>query len=169
MKDLAIKKVSKNLLFAILLFGCSRSDNWSVSHIRTGDKDYNSSKLSYAAPDPVNGIDVEILNMQNSFRTYLHVHSHMVPPYQDNPKEALVVLEAEDGSLNGVAVRREGGQRLLLSDAHQKFLLSHLVEKKPVTIRVEGYAITLNADNFPEHYAELQSPPLTIPLRMPYD
>lgn len=107
--------------------------------------------------------------MQDSFRTYLHVHSHMVPPYQDNPKVALVVLEAEDGSLNGIASRHEGGQRLVLSEEHQKFLLSHLIEKKPVTIRVEGYAITLNADNFLEHYAEFESPPLTIPIRMPYE
>lgn len=156
-------------LFAILLFGCSKSDNWNVSHVRTGDKAYNSSKLSFAASDPINGIDVEMLKMQNSFRTYLQVHSHMIPAYKDNPKEAFVSLESEDGSVNGLAIRHEGGQRLLLSDVHQKFLLSHLIEKKPVTIRVEGYSITLNAENFSEHYEELQSPSLTIPFRIPYE
>jgi len=146
-------------LTAALLIGCSRSDNWKVSHIQSGSKQFSSSRLSYHTPDPINGIDVEFLALDTSCNLYLHVHSHPVKPYKGDQKTALVSMKTEEKSESFVAKRHAGGQRLLLPAQANDFLVTSLKEGKTVIISTSGYSSTLSPNSFERKYHLLEKPP----------
>ncbi|MCX6990100.1 MAG: hypothetical protein NTX49_03405 [Chlamydiae bacterium] len=146
-------------LIAALLLGCSHRDNWKVSHIQSGSKQFSSSRLSYHTPDTVNGIDVEFLALDTSCNLYLHVHSHPVKPYKGDPKTALVTMKTEENAKSFLAKRHEGGQRLLLPDNAKEFLVASLKEGKTVIISTSGYTSTLTPDSFERKYHLLEKPP----------
>jgi len=79
---------------------------------------------------------------------YLDVHSHPIPPYASNPKEAIVTLSTGEEKLVVLAVRREGGQRLVVPLEAHAFILKTLRQGLPLTIELEGYTTTIEAKNF---------------------
>jgi len=160
--------VFKKGIFLFLLCSCTQNDNWAVNHIQTGNEAFNSSKLSFPTHDAVNGIDLEFLCVQGKVHAYLQVHSQTIPPYQGNPKEAVVTLQMGETTFSGIAHRHEGGQRLLLSDSLQEHLLKALKENKSVTIRLEGYKTVVAAEQFSEHFEEFQGSPIRNPFQLPF-
>lgn len=123
--------------------------------MQTGSRAFNSSKLFFPSSDSLSGIDLEFLSFQGKIYAYLQVHFQAIPPYQGNPKEALVTLQIEEKTFTGIGYRHEGGQRLLLSLPLQEQLLSALKNRQSVTIRLEGYKVTVVGNQFPEHFKGL--------------
>ena len=158
----------KKGIFLLLLCSCAQNDNWTVDHIQTGNEAFSSSKLSFPTHDAVNGIDLEFLRVEGQLHTYLQVHSQAIPPYQGNPKEALVTLQMGETTFSGIAHRHEGGQRLLLSNPLQEYLLKALQDQTSVTIRLEGYKTVVATEQFLEHFAEFQGSPIRNHFQLPF-
>jgi len=159
----------RNSLFLLLfLFSCQSSNSWEVSHIQTGNKSYNSARLSYPVHDIVNGVAVEMICAQGHVNTYLEVHSQTIPAYEGNPKEALVVMKIAGKSIKGIAYRHEGGQRLSLPLDLHELLITSLQNKQPVTIVLEGYYTKIDPEQFSEQYAQLHAEPFTNPFQLPF-
>lgn len=160
----------KYLLIPVLIFlaACAKTNNWAVSHIQTGDAEFDSSKLSFPTHDAVNGIDLEMLCIHGQVRSYLQVHSQTVPPYQGNLKKALVTLQIGDETFTETAFRHEGGQRIRLSATLQDRLLAALKENKSVTIRLEGFKTVISAEEFLNRFKEFQGSPIKNPFQLPF-
>lgn len=154
----------RTLIILLLLASCAREDNWRVSYIRTGDADFNSSKLTYLS----HGIDLELMQTPIGFRSYLKVHSHPAAPHQGNPKKAFVSMQTEKDFLQDVAARHEGGQKIVLPPSLEEFLLTSLKEGKSVTIEISGYKITISPEAFEKRFHEMQNPPLHSPFHLPF-
>jgi len=169
-----IMPISRNLrrgalFFLFLLCACESNKSWEVSHIQAGKKEYSSARLSYPVLDTVNGIGIEMICAQGLVNTYLEVHAQHVPPYQGNPKEALVILKIEGKTFQGIGHRHEGGQRVSLPPQLQQLLVESLQLNQPVTVLLEGYFTTLEPKEFSEQYRDLQSEPMKNPFQLPYN
>jgi hypothetical protein len=150
-----------------LLSGCAKREAWEVSTIRTGDE-HHSSKLSCASRDPVNGIDLDFLMVAGELSVYLTVHSRPVPSYPLDEKTALVKLVSEDRKKIFLAIRREGGQRLLLPESIHAFILDSLKQGKPLLVQVCGYQAKIEPNNFNKQYHEFLEPSSLKPsIRLP--
>jgi len=136
--------------------------------MQTGDAAYDSTKLLYAAKDPVNGVDLEMLQIGGALIAYLQVHSQVVPPYRGNGKEALVTLKVDDQVTSGIAERHEGGQRLRLTRDLQEQLLEALQAQKSVQLQLEGYQAFISAEDFPEHFKTFQKTKVRNPFQLPF-
>jgi hypothetical protein len=156
------------ILLLLLLFACESNKSWEVSHVQAGKKAYNSARLSYPVRDTVNGIGIEMICAQGLVNTYLEVHAQHIPPYQGNPKEALVILKIEGKTFQGIAHRHEGGQRVSLPPQLHQLLIESLQLNQPVTVLLEGYFTTLDPAEFSEQYRELQSDPIKNPFQLPF-
>lgn len=160
--------MKKFLPFLLFLFACESSKSWEVSHLSTGHEESKSSRLSYPIKDIVNGIGIEMICVQGVINTYLEVHSQTIPPYQGNPKEALVIMKIDGKTYQGIAARHEGGQRVSLPPQLHTLMIEGLQLRQPVTILLEGYFTTLEPKEFSEQYRELQSPPIKNPFQLPF-
>lgn len=157
-----------NTLVVLLLWGCSSTPAWQVSHQKGSQKEFDSARLSYPVHDRVNGVAVEMIYAKQSLRTYLEVHSQMIPPYQGNPQEALVKIKTQDQTVHGIAHRHQGGQRATLPPELQQTVVDHLLKGTPVTIELIGYSTTLQPQDFALSYQEMQNKPLNIPVQLPF-
>jgi hypothetical protein len=156
------------LFFLLLLCACESNKSWEVSHVQAGKKAYNSSRLSYPVLDTVNGIGIEMICAQGLVNTYLEVHAQQVPPYQGNPKEALVILKIDGKTFQGIGHRHEGGQRVSLPPQLHQLLTESLLLRQSVTVLLEGFFTTLDPTTFPEQFRDLQSEPIKNPFQLPF-
>ena len=157
--------IYRTLLLALLLTGCQTSPSWQVTHLEGQDPIYDSARLSYPVRDIVNEIGVEMICTQGQVNTYLEVHSHAIPSYQGNPTQARVALKIDGKTTPGIALRREGGQRVRLPSSLHELLVEALKQKRPVTILLDGYSTTLDANHFAKHYETLLSKPFKLPFK----
>jgi len=131
-------------------------------------KEFSSTKLSYLSPDPIHGIDLELLKIKERIAVYLNVHSIPVPPHQSNPKNALVKLDIDGQIWRYEAYRLEGGQRFLLPDEMTKLLIDALQKGKEVRLTLPGYKTTVKAEDFSEKFHRFLDPtPLQNPFHLP--
>ena len=148
-------------LLLIYLCSCNKTNRWSLDHVRSDDCSSDSSKLSFHAPDRVNGIDLEILQLyqsgtQKTLHLYLNVHASPIPPFNNHPKEALVTIIIDENKHSFIAHRREGGQRVLLPDASHSLIIGSLKEKKAVTIQLQGYITEVDPSQLLEKFNKMQ-------------
>lgn len=155
----------KFFFLLLFLWGCSSSPTWNISHQKGSQKEFDSSRLSYPLRDKVNGIGVEMVFAKNNLRTYLEVHSQTIPPYRNNPKEALVKITAGKKTVHGIVHRHQGGQRASLPQDLQELIVNHLLEGSQVKLELIGYSTTLQPSDFPLAYQEIRKTPLNLPVQ----
>lgn len=152
----------------VLLCGCGTPSAWQLSRQEGSREEFNSARLSYPVRDRVNGVGVEMVYTLNSFRTYLEVHSQIIPPHLGNPKEAAVRMKTPLTTICAIAHRHQGGQRLSLPQELHDTLVSHLLQGTPVTIELVGYSTTLQPSDFAIAYQKMQKKSLNIPIQIPF-
>lgn len=155
----------KLLSCLIALAACQTTPSWQVTRVEAGNSCHDLARLSAPIHDRVNGIGVEIVRIQDKIVTYLEVHAHVIPPYQDDPSKAQVILKTGGKTLQGVGRRHRGGQRITLSESLQEILIESLKHMTPVTILLEGYSTTLDASSFSEYYEALTSKTFKLPIK----
>ncbi len=134
----------------VLLSACTKQDpSWSLNQIKTGEKEFDSTRFCYTAPSSSTGIDLELLSTQEKLRIALIVHSQPIPSYRDEHEKALVRITALGKKQIIIASRREGGQRLLLPESIYPLLLDCLKKGEPLTFETPGYRETLICNHFP--------------------
>jgi hypothetical protein len=152
----------------LLFVSCQSSSPWIVSHIQAGNATYDSSRLSYRFHDIVNEIGVEMICAQGFINTYLEVHTQEIPPYQGNHKEAFIVMKTADQTKQAIGYRHEGGQRVSLPADLQEELIHALHHNQTVTIVLEGFATTINPQNFTAQFKQLHAKPFANPFQLPF-
>jgi hypothetical protein len=159
-------------LFALLtamLTSCRSGSRWSLDRVESGSSAFNSTKLIFPAGDPIHGIDVEFLNTSKNLYVYLNVHSTPIPALKDDPKHAFVILTIGSEKHRFEAVRREGGQRLLLPEEAVNLLIGSLQKDLPIEIKISGYSAQLTASDFSEKFKKMQQNPLfPNPFHLPF-
>lgn len=154
------------LLFLLFLAGCSHSDSWHYAHLKTADSQYDAKKLAFLNPDKVNGIDMEILLVQETLHIYLNVHSTPILSHYRDAKQALVTIRTGEERMQLLAFRHEGGKRILLPETIYPTLLSTLRAGTPILIELEGYRATVEGKGFEEKFHKLQKgSSFSIPLK----
>lgn len=156
------------ILVFVALTSCARQDNWEQSQVRAGSSSFNSSKLTYATRDPINGIDLEMLYTNEKLRIYLDVRSHCIPAYEADTKKAVVRIQSPEKKVIILAHRREGGQRLLLPESSHTFILESLKKGQTLTFEVPGYKAIVQAEGFSNKFEQiLQAPQFHIDFDLP--
>lgn len=152
--------LSKLLLLGVLTFfvsACSSKGHWKHSHLNTGTE-FSSSKMAYVFPDPNNSIQLEVFRTQKNCRGYISVHSHPIKPVSNDPKKALVSLQIENDSSSFLAIRHDGGHRLLLPEEVLENILLALSQNKEVILETSGYKAKISPEGFSSTYAKFQNP-----------
>ncbi len=150
-------KALRNLLLLGVLTACTPQGHWKHAYLNTGTE-FSSSKLAYVFPDPHNSIHLEILRSETSCTGYLFVHSHPIASVSTDPKKALVSLQVGDNVSSFLAIRHEGGHRLLLPEDMLEKVLLALSQDQTVLLETSGYKAKLSPEGFSRVYAKFQNP-----------
>ncbi len=153
-----LKKSHCLFFLSVYLFACSSQSQWTSDQVESGKKEFSSTKLSYLSKDPVYGIDLEFLKIEERLNVYLNVHSVPVPPHQGNQKNALLKLDIDGEILRCETYRLEGGQRFLLPDEMTKIVIESLKNNKEITFILPGYRSTIKAEDFSTKFDQLLNP-----------
>lgn len=173
MKDISRTIKTRFVRFGILwgcllLASCGRQIHWCHEKIHSHDQKFSYSKVVYRGGDPIRGVDLEFVQSENYFKTYLLVHSIAVPCTKGNPKKILVKIEIDGVTMACQADRLEGGQRFVLEDTAAHTLIDALLAKKNVIISVPGYRSPIAAQGFEEHFRKIGRSSLENPFHLPF-
>ncbi len=153
----------------LFLSSCASKSHWKLSHMHSGNTQFNSSRLCYIASDPLNSIDLELLSTHTALSLFLNVHSHPIAPYKENTKQAYLVLKIAEISIPYIVFRHEGGHRLLLPIELQEKIIHALLHNQTVYIETSGYLAKFEPQDFSEKYRKMQHPPrFSNPFRLPF-
>jgi hypothetical protein len=164
----ASKKLVGILWGCVLLVSCSRQSHWSHEKIHSHQEKFSYSKVVYRGGDPIRGVDLEFIQSENYFKTYLLVHSIAVPCIKGNPKKILVKIEIDGVTIACEADRLEGGQRFVLEEKMAHILIDTLLDKKNVIISIPGYRSPIAALGFKEHFSKIGRSLLENPFHLPF-
>ncbi len=166
--EAAIKKLHFLFFISMLLFACSSRGHWTSDEVKSDKKEFSSTKLCYLSKDPVHGIDLEFLKIEERLNIYLNVHSVPVPPHQGNQKGAFLKLNIDGEILRCETYRFEGGQRFLLPSEMAKIVIESLQNNKEITFILPGYRSTIKTEDFSMKFDQLLHPfPLQNPFHLP--
>lgn len=143
------------LILLVLLTACQQNDPWGYNQIASGDKQYNSTKLSCFTSDLVNGLDLEFMRISTELRTYLNVHSLPVPASAKNPKSTSATLTIQEETISFQAWRHEGGQRFLLPPEISERIVEALNNDLPVRIQLARYQSTITPKGFKQKFQKM--------------
>ena len=100
-------------------------------------------RFSTRLTDPVNHLQVEIIEHDNEHYAYINVHSFSIPCYNEDPKKAQLILITPEKELNFIVSRLEGGQRLRIPPEIVPEFLSILSEHDTLTLTLGHHYLTL--------------------------
>ena len=163
----------KDLLFPFIFFSlfisCNKQSHWAFDQIHSDKAEFRSTKLTYYARDPVNGIDIEFLKSDDHLNAYLNIHSIPIKPYKGDPTSTLVTINIEGEASQCRAYRLAGGQRFLIPESTTQILIDALSNRKAISIALAGYRTVVQAEDFSSKFEKLFNP-LSIenPFRLPF-
>ncbi|MGM0440021.1 MAG: hypothetical protein ACQEP8_02770 [Chlamydiota bacterium] len=149
-------------MFLTLLFifnSCTSSPpRWQFENLRGTHASDRSERIFFPASNPVTGLEVEFLRSSFGRQMYLNVFSRTIPPAKDKENLSLVSIVVNDQVQNFYAYRLQGGQRLLIPDYYQEYIIKSLSQGKEVTIKLQGFQETIPSANFPKAIDWLKDP-----------
>lgn len=134
------------LIVCLLFSSCQSTSEWAVDQIKTDKED--SLRITHLTKDPVNGLDVMLLKLNNQSVIYLDVHGQGFIPDRIELKKVRVRLKTQEQTYHGYAQCHEGLQRIMLPDELKEILITLLEQKKTVIIEAGGYKETLKSEGF---------------------
>lgn len=154
--------LSRYAIFALFLFlfSCGRKELWQYREVVEGCAQFNSANLTYCPSNLFTGIEVQFLKGEFGTLCFLNVFSRAIPPFAQDPKSALVIIEIDDQQYPFKAIRMESAQRVLLPDEAASMLISALHNSCMVTIYLESYMAQISSQKFPHYFEKLQKLPL---------
>jgi hypothetical protein len=169
-KRLSLKKgLSSLVIILICITGCRSNNSWVFDRVESGNAAFNSSRLTFPSSDQINGIDVEFLKTPHHLYTYLNVHSLPISPLKSSPQHAFVYIIIGEEKHRFEALRREGGQRLLLPEDASSLLISALQKHQTIILKIAGYTSQISPQGFSKYYSELDRTPLfPNPFHLPF-
>lgn len=132
----------------MIFISCSSKGHWQHTSMNSGSTLHSSTRLSYAPPSSSSKLQLEIMQYKGEKRGYLCSSSHPIPCLEGNPKQAFVTLKIQDEVFSYIAIRHEGGQRVLLPSTAIEKILSSLEKGEKATLEVPGAKIILLPEGF---------------------
>lgn len=139
----------------VLFTSCQRYCDWQYHRI--DEKNCKTTRIHYHSKDPVQGIDIEILQAEDQLATYLQVHSQPLPSSSEHPGTTQIKLFTMRGQKIFFAPIHAGGQRVRLSEVMQRELISSLTEGNPITLELSGYRETIDPVRFQKTFQRLST------------
>ncbi len=134
------------LIVCLLFSSCSSTSEWTADQIKSNEED--SLRVTHLTKDPVGGMDVVMLKLNNQSVIYLHVHGQGFITDRLDTKKVRIKLKTQEQTYQGYAISHEGNQRLMLPDAMKEIVITLLEQQKDVTIEAGGYKETLKSEGF---------------------
>lgn len=151
------------ILLAILFSSCNRSDPWRNLSIKTGNANFNSSKLLYPATNFSHDLEIEFLYTAQRLHAYINVYSETIPPHQGDDKVAALSLAVKDHHYEILVDRLAGGQRLKIPEESLTFFINLLEKHSYVILGLkDGYKTRINAKDFKKHFKILKAKTLSF-------
>ncbi|PCI94538.1 hypothetical protein COB11_03750 [Candidatus Aerophobetes bacterium] len=151
------------LTLAILVccIGCSRTDSWRNSSIKTGNKEFDSSKLIYPASNYTHDFQLEFLYSENSLKGYINLYSNKAPIHADDSELAMLKFIVNGNRYETIVDRLSGGQRVRLPADALALLINLLEKHSEVTVFFkEGVKFNISTYSFKNHFKSLKAKPL---------
>lgn len=145
-------------LLLLCFVGCARS-SWQHTSIRSGNTDYDISKLTHPSSNPTDGLELELTRCGKEIHGYLNVHALELPSHEEDPHATTLTIRAQCASKTFVIPLLQGGQRARLTDTCLDYLLQTLSLKPSVTLSSGHFSETLDSANFDRHYNALLREP----------
>ncbi len=169
MDHMPIRTLLLLVLLSLHLTSCRSNSHWALNRVESGNPQFDSTKLTFYSTDPINGIDLELLNTHQQLYVYLNVHSVPIPPLKTDPKHALVHITIGKEKHRVEALRREGGQRLLLPEDAVQLILDALKKEQSLDLAISGYRVSIDPEGFSERYEKMQTAPaFQNPFHLPF-
>jgi len=158
-----LKILSLALLSVLCCIACQHHDRWRNVAIKTGSDRFDSSKLIYPATNFSHDLELEFLYTQGELYAYINLYAERVPPYQEDPRVASLLVEAKGQRLELLVDRLAGGQRVRIPEESLPLLLD-LLEKYPYVTFVLGdfYKTRVDARDFNKHFRSLKAKKLSF-------
>lgn len=160
-------KLSIYLPLFLCAMSCQEKGGWIQDHISSHSPSYRSSKLVYISPDPLYGMTLELVKIQNNIKGYLLIHSTSLP--STHKKELCINYRIEKAKLTTTGYRMQGGQKVLLEDLFVEEILKCAQEKKTIEVSLLGFSLNIDPKGFSKEYEKFKNPPVHPPLfRLPF-
>lgn len=164
MVNLRISRIGQSFLHCVTLssiffLSSCGTCGWEYREVVTDYIDYNSAQLTHLIQEEFSGIEVQFLKGEFGVITYLNVMCRTIPPFNDHPSEALVVLEIDGEKTPIVATRMEGGQRVRLPDEMGWKMLDALDADQTVKVYLDGFGTELCNSGFKYNYKKFKTLP----------
>ena len=136
------------LLFA-LLTGCTASNPWKLETISTGDRSFDSARLTYSDND--SPLRFEIVRMEANIEAFLNLKK-----YKFTPSDKVKIEFTIDGEKTIETVPfLEGKMRLRFPQETALKVIEALQEGQEVVIMVDGFEQRIYPELFKKQYEKL--------------
>jgi len=160
------------LLLLTLTVGCVSKSPWQLESIASGEKQFDSARLSCCNTDSLSPLRLEFLRLDTNVELYL---SSMQYPFRsDTPdRKSVLVKFAIEGepSFEQRLPLREGRMRLHIPATAQEKIAAALSDGKEITVHVDDLHETFRPDYFSYLYDQFNSsaPLIRNPFKGPLE
>ena len=137
--------------FAAVCLSCSTQSNWQLSAIPTGQKEFDSARLSYSTADHLAGMNLEFFCVNGIVAAYLSTSGRRISA-EDMAK---AVIEFKSETIEIPLALHEGRMRVRLPDELARKTALALQEGEPVTIMFGSNMQTFQPEQFSTLFQKL--------------
>ncbi|MCH9613455.1 MAG: hypothetical protein SP1CHLAM54_04580 [Chlamydiia bacterium] len=151
--------MKKYLILAALLVGCvSVRDPWDRYAIHTYDSRYNSRRLLYPSKDYSGGLTLELIYCKKELSGFFN----LTRGQRVKAGEVELTIEAEDVLETFILEPNKGNQRVKISPEALELITETLLDRKNVTVNLDGYEQVYEYKKFNKHFKDLKKKQLKI-------
>ncbi len=148
-----MKRCNKFLFLAVFFLSCSPQSNWQLTSITTGQKDFDSTRLSYSTEDRLAGMNLDFFCANGLVTAYLSTSGRRFS--MENDAKALIHFKSETVEIP--LTIHEGRMRVRLPDELTAKTTAALQDGEAVTIMIGSTAQTFQPDQFSIFFNKLTS------------
>ncbi len=146
-----MSKLFSIFLFSAVCMSCSTQSNWQLSVIATGQKEFDSARLSYSTTDHLAGMNLEFFCVNGIVAAYLSTSGRRISA----EKLAKAVIEFQSETIEVPLALHEWRMRVRLPDELARKTALALQEGEPVTIMFGSNMQTFQPEQFSTLFQKL--------------
>lgn len=138
----------RSLIFCVVLASCTSRSNWELTSISTGQKSFDSSRLSYRPEDSFGmGLEIECANDI--------IHANLFSQTHRFSSNAKALIQFESDELEIPLAIHEGSMRAYLPDDAAARITSAFQKGQSITMIVDSQKQIFFAERFSDLYYQL--------------
>lgn len=146
----------RSLLLFLFLTSCSSPKaKWEASETGTKHTPYKAFRITQKPDNVFRGMELEFVCTSSGLRSYLNIFSLKFPNNSIECKKTKISIHSNDQTIEFLANRLEGDQRLLIPFEAQSFLIHQLSKSNSVKIMVGRFEVEISPDDFVSYLPKL--------------